>query len=251
MLECEGGKYYVGRTDDPERRMQEHSEGFGSAWTTKYSPIKMIEVIENADKYDEDKYVKKYMEKYGIDNVRGGSYAQVKLPNETRKFLDREIVGADDRCFRCHKPGHFVNDCLEECDVDGNKLSNKEDEYIKSMIGYSGVICFRCGRKGHKHPVCKAKYHVEDDRDVETDNNTCYRCGRLGHWLITCGETEDRFGRKFKQSKWWDVLDSVVDSFVQGGGNNYNTKGKCYRCGRYGHYANECYAKTDANGRKL
>ena len=45
-------------------------------WTTKYKPIKVVELIEG-DNYDEDKYTLKYMEQYGIDNVRGGSFCQI------------------------------------------------------------------------------------------------------------------------------------------------------------------------------
>ena len=36
ILKLEGGNYYVGKTDNPTKRYQEHVEGKGSAWTKKW-----------------------------------------------------------------------------------------------------------------------------------------------------------------------------------------------------------------------
>ena len=88
VLKLEGGKYYVGRTNKKVvQRFKEHKEGKGSAWTRKYKPIKILDVILNRDKFDEDKITKQYMEKYGIENVRGGTYCKITLSNETIKMI--------------------------------------------------------------------------------------------------------------------------------------------------------------------
>ena len=39
----------------------------------------MIEILSNCDDYDEDKITRQYMDKYGINNVRGGSVVSVNL----------------------------------------------------------------------------------------------------------------------------------------------------------------------------
>ena len=78
-LKLADGKYYIGKSDNIEQRLHDHFSGSGSAWTREYKPIKVIERRENVSRFEEDKMTKEYMEKYGIDNVRGGAYTQVDL----------------------------------------------------------------------------------------------------------------------------------------------------------------------------
>ena len=79
ILKLQSNKYYIGKTNNPNFRLEEHESGKGSAWTKKYKPIKLMELIKNCDSYDEDKHTLRYMELMGIDNVRGGSFCQLKL----------------------------------------------------------------------------------------------------------------------------------------------------------------------------
>ena len=65
-LHLQEGKYYIGKTDNPQFRLDSHFNSSGSVWTRKYKPIKVLELISNCDNFDEDKYTLKYMEKYGI-----------------------------------------------------------------------------------------------------------------------------------------------------------------------------------------
>lgn len=111
VLECQQGKYYVGKTKNIHRRVASHFRGKTTAWTSKYPPVKIIEVISNCDAFDEDKYTKIYMNRYGIDNVRGGTYVQLELDASTKEYLKRELITAQDRCYRCGGEGHFAKTC--------------------------------------------------------------------------------------------------------------------------------------------
>ena len=80
VLELENNKYYVGITSKtPEKRMQQHIGGFlGAKWTKKHKPVRILKTedlgfisFNDAEKY-ENKIVRQYIKKYGIDNVRGG-----------------------------------------------------------------------------------------------------------------------------------------------------------------------------------
>lgn len=133
ILKLENNKYYIGKTDNPEIRLNSHFNLNGSEWTKKYKPIEIIQIIPNCDNYDEDKYTKIYMDKYGINNVRGGSYVKLELDTDTIKFLEKESIGTNDKCFNCGIKGHFAKDC---------KNSNKYNDPLElvslnSLIKYS------------------------------------------------------------------------------------------------------------------
>ncbi len=122
VLQLEKSKWYVGKTTNPEHRIDSHFTSNGSTWTKLYRPIRLHHLIPDCDDYDEDKYTKIYMDKYGIDNVRGGSYVQVNLDDTTVDSLNRLSRGTNDKCFKCGKSGHFVNDCID------NNISTNNSE---------------------------------------------------------------------------------------------------------------------------
>ena len=62
ILQLINNKYYVGKTIDPNFRLDQHFNSDGSIWTRKYKPIKVVEIIPNCDNFDEDKYTLKTME---------------------------------------------------------------------------------------------------------------------------------------------------------------------------------------------
>jgi type I restriction enzyme R subunit len=46
VLECEGGSYYIGQTENLEKRWQEHISGKGAKWTKSHKPIRIIHFEE-------------------------------------------------------------------------------------------------------------------------------------------------------------------------------------------------------------
>ncbi|CAF1242916.1 unnamed protein product [Didymodactylos carnosus] len=112
VLECENNKFYVGKTTNVKRRLIAHKKGSGSSWTRLHKPIKVFKEYKNCDAFDEDKYTKTYMSEYGIDNVRGGSYSQIKLEDDQMKILTKELRSSKDQCLKCGKKGHFIQKCF-------------------------------------------------------------------------------------------------------------------------------------------
>ena len=127
ILKCEENKYYIGKTHkNVLYRFKKHQNGYGAIWTKKYKPIKILEIYLNCDNFDEDKYTKIYMDKYGIDNVRGGSYTKINLSNSTIKFLQKELLSIHDKCYGCGKKGHFYKSCKKY----SNKIKYNNDNKL-------------------------------------------------------------------------------------------------------------------------
>lgn len=109
-LKLAKGKWYVGRTKNFPRRHKDHVEGRGSEWTKFFKPLK-VDMEIKGDGFDEDKWTKIYMSRYGIDNVRGGVYCQMNLTPAQIAFLKKEIEGALNLCYKCKQAGHLARYC--------------------------------------------------------------------------------------------------------------------------------------------
>lgn len=257
ILKLEKNKYYVGKTNNLEKRKEDHMNGTASLWTKKYKPLSVEKIIPNASPYDEDKYTIEYMNKYGIDNVRGGIYVTEDLDELQRYTIQKSIWGANDCCTKCGVKGHFIKDC--------NGSENIYEEYI-----YEDFIeiwqCDYCNKEYEdvfeceKHEnYCKNKQTIINKQTIT--NNKCFQCGKSGHYANECPnkekfncrycnkEFESQKGTIFHEnihckSKCKNINVSTNTNVIYTKKVSSNKKNNCYRCGRSGHFSNECYAKT-------
>jgi predicted GIY-YIG superfamily endonuclease len=120
ILKLREGKYYIGKTKNVEKRFNEHITGNGSGWTKKYKPISLIKSVVSTSYFDEDKYVKEYMAKYGIENVRGGTYSNIDLDANCISVLEKELWHSKNLCTRCGRDTHFIKECYAKTDSNDN-----------------------------------------------------------------------------------------------------------------------------------
>ena len=206
ILKLINSKYYVGKTHNIENRYEQHINGSGSAWTKKYKPLAIIKKIKSTSQFDEDKYVKEYMSKYGIENVRGGTYTSIELDYVSLLQLQKELWHSKNLCTRCGRNSHFVKDCYAKCDVNGIKIDD-EDTSSDTKSEYKDVWCcsycdkeFKTekGAKFHENIYCKKKINNYGNQGYKTSNQgyktsnqgyknkPCGICGKKGHREVNC-----------------------------------------------------------------
>lgn len=110
ILKLTQEKYYIGKSNNATLRIQEHFNGGGTFWTKLHKPIEVLALIPNSCIYDEDKYTLEFMDRFGIDNVRGGTFSNMLLSDDDLHIIHRLIWSAKDLCFACGGT-HFVRDC--------------------------------------------------------------------------------------------------------------------------------------------
>jgi putative endonuclease len=78
VLSLENGGFYIGSSYTLNQRLAQHWGGTGAKWTRLHKPIEVVEVIYPAMKTTENDTTKKYIEKYGAELVKGGSWCRVE-----------------------------------------------------------------------------------------------------------------------------------------------------------------------------
>ena len=92
MMQLEHGKYYVGESKDPVKTLEEHREGLGPFWTKIHRPIRILETVSFKQKKDVTAYTKLAMHRYGVENVRGGLWEAIRLTDQDRQAIDKELA---------------------------------------------------------------------------------------------------------------------------------------------------------------
>jgi len=196
VLELKGGFYYIGKFS-----ISEIKAGCGSSWTVDHPPVSVVEKIyrdaEYDDAFDEDEIVYKYMEKYGIDKVRGGSYSSAVLSDYSIKILNEKLNKKE----YSYKPDvnsvAIVNDndfTTVVYDSSKKNLGSTSKRVNKTSGSTSANVCSYCEMSFIDETLLKK--HEENCKDTyftksKNDGKVCERCGRHTHISQYCKARTD------------------------------------------------------------
>lgn len=231
-LKLEKEKYYIGKSSVPKSRILSHFKSNGSEWTSLYKPLSVVEVVKG-DAFDEDKITKQYMDQYGVDNVRGGSYCKPKLFSCQYKSLETELKSLRDQCYKCGESGHLMKSCS------ARKRARASISRVSRVSS-----CTRCGRNTHTRNQCYASYDIDGERMSKSYSQDA----KKPHVVIRDSFVirERVAGSKCSSRSTWKYIQSYSSESEASSGDD-----DCSRCHRHGHNSSQCYARTYSDGSPL
>lgn len=198
ILQLEHDKFYVGKTNNLQKRYREHEKGKGegSEWTSLFKPLKIIlqeKVKGDIGIYLEDAYTKLYMQKYSIENVRGGSYCQLELNSERKKLIQKEIWHTQDLCMNCGR-----HNFSEPCDE--NKLwpNNKN---ISKSCNENKNISETCDNNKNISDNKNLLESCNDNKNTSDNKNISESCNENKNISETCNENKNILESRNEENK--------------------------------------------------
>jgi len=140
VLQLENNCFFIGKTYDIVFNIDKYNRNCND-FTKKYKPIKLYEFKQNCNEYDLDLTVKIYMNKYGINNVRGGSYSDLELSYEQHNILQKEL--------------YMVNNNHNDiCSINQSNINQENNEINENIVNNTVFI----NNKTSKKPVIIQNY---------------------------------------------------------------------------------------------
>jgi predicted GIY-YIG superfamily endonuclease len=221
-------KYYVGKTTDPQFRLETHFDVGGAAFTKKYRPVRLHALIPDCSDHDEQRITQEYMAKHGVQDVRGGPWTQILLSDAQEECIQQILDSESDACYTCGEQGHFVKDCPQKKHY-GHKVEASNPPKTQKKVKTIGYPCQFCGKDFDSKQGCTYHENIHCYKRKSTSTNAKYNANYQKNY----DPGEDL---------WEELNDSDSDS------DGDYSEVSCYRCGHSGHYASACYAKRNIDG---
>jgi predicted GIY-YIG superfamily endonuclease len=139
-----GDRYYVGKTGNILRRLDEHFNNNGSIYTKEYKPIKIIEIQEETNDVSEKTKTIEYMTKYGWEKVRGYSWCSLRLRKKPNFVsLKPTNINKNVMFIEYEDDNELIRLYNEECKniIEIGELLNRTPGSVAFRLEKLGIIC--------------------------------------------------------------------------------------------------------------
>ena len=113
----------------------------GAKWTKKYPVIDLYDFHPRMKSSDENRITREMMRKFGVANVRGGSWTKVNMTKDEIRRLESKLKHkpsvSTKSCTRCGRDSHTKAKCYARTHKNGSRLRSKttisRDSYAKLL----------------------------------------------------------------------------------------------------------------------
>ncbi len=134
VLQLENNKYFVTKSSVPKHNIIDHfTNNHESPWALRNKPIKIHKIMfgDELDELDEENCTLLTMGKYGIDNVRGGSYNALTLSENDIQKAEQIINGLKNKSHKYCKCGNVINEAEKQKIKQKQKQNQKKKQKQK------------------------------------------------------------------------------------------------------------------------
>lgn len=114
VLGDEGGRMYVGKSQDVERRIEQHRSGEGTQFL--HGRLRRLVVGEAGTERDLESWERNEtlarMYRHGVGKVRGWMFTSARLSAEQEELAFGQICEKYDLCRQCGRNTHFADKCF-------------------------------------------------------------------------------------------------------------------------------------------
>ena len=182
--------------------------------------------------------------------LKGGRYYVGKSNNVMNRYK-QHLNGSGSAWTKKYKPISVEKTIRNVSPFEEDKITK---EYM-STYGIDKV------RGGSYVEIKLSEFHMAAlNMEIWAANDLCTQCGRSGHFVKDCYARTDASGNKieYEDSEEWccEYCDRTFTTAFGCGVHEKSCKknvkkSACYRCGRSGHYSQDCYATTHCKGYTL
>jgi len=183
IIRLEQNKYFIGEAVNLEKRLKDHSEGKVSQYTNIYRPISIKKIIPDSNPKHLDKYVIKYMEKYGMNMVRGGSFENEILTKEQIKYLKSQGI-------KEQQQQSITQEQQKQKSYEQPTLTLQEQQMIEQQLYQEEILQQPKQIMQRRRPESSLKQDVLKI-PIRQANGTCYICGLDGHYKENCTRNQE------------------------------------------------------------